>query len=223
MQPREKRSFGRDFSESAAIVLRDPLLRKLAFTSATLYFGGALVDAVLPLYVYRVLHQTPLFFGVILAIASCGIFGSAVATHIARTRGLLTLVPFAIVAVAAGYGLCTVAAFPILAILVGRTIIACASPTYEVMVQTIATARTADYQLGRMNAATRTITFAPIPIGCALGGILSGVIGFQGAMLFGAVACLAALVPFYAMQLQTGRNAARLPSTTKTYGVQPAA
>ncbi len=218
-----ERSFRREFREGAAIVWGDPFLRGLAFTSGTFYFGGALVDAVLPLYVYRSLHQTPLFFGVILALASAGIFGSAMATKLAQKRGALTLVPFAIAAVALGHAICTLAVLPILAILAGRTLIACAAPTYDVMVQTIATERTADTQLGRMNAAMRTITNAPIPVACTLGGVLSGVVGFHGAMLFGALACAGSLGVFFALRAQTGRNSTCLSSTTQTYAMRSAA
>ena len=219
----DDRSFRREFREGAAIVWGDPFFRRLAFTSGTFYFGGALVDAVLPLYVYRSLHQTPLFFGMMLALASCGIFGSAMATKVVRKRGALPFLPFAIAGVALGHAICTLAALPILAILAGRTLVACAAPTYDVMVQTIATERTADTQLGRMNAAMRTITNAPIPIGCVLGGVLSGVLGFQGAMLFGALACVASLGVFFALQAQTGRTSACLPSTTTNYGMRSAA
>ncbi len=223
IQASEDRSFRREFREGARIVWGDPLLRRLAFTSATFYFGGSIVDAVLPLYVYRSLHQTPLFFGAILAVASCGLFGGALAARLAKRAGALSLLPFAIVLVAIGHAITTAAVLPVAAILIGRTLIACAAPTYDVMVQTIATERAHDHQLGRLNAAMRTITNAPIPLGCMLGGFLSGFIGFHGAMLFGASACLVSLVVFLALQAQTGRNDSCLPSTTPISAMQSAA
>lgn len=223
IEPSHERSFRREFREGARIVWGDPLLRRLAFTSATFYFGGALVDAVLPLYVYRSLHQTPLFFGVILAVASCGLFGGALASRLAKRIGALPLLPFAIVVVAIGHAISTAAILPVAAILIGRTLIACAAPTYDVMVQTLATERAHDHQLGRMNAAMRTITNAPIPLGCTLGGFLSGLVGFHGAMLFGASACLLSLGVFFILQAQTGRNESCLPSTTAISAIQSAA
>ena len=210
-QPQTDRSFRREFREGAAVVWGDSFLRNLAFTSGTLYFGGAIVDAVLPLYVYRSLHQTPLFLGVILALASCGLFGGVLMRRLAKKRGALTVLPYVIVAVALGHAACTLAVLPVFAILAGRTIVACAAPAYDVMVQTMATERAADHQLGRMNAAMRTITNAPIPVGCTLGGILSGVVGFQGAMLVGATACLVSFILF--LTLQARRSAStRVPS-----------
>lgn len=205
-QPQADRSFRREFREGAAIVWRDSFLRNLAFTSGTLYFGGAIVDAVLPLYVYRSLHQTPLFLGIVFALASSGLFGGVIVRRLAKQHGALTMLPYIIAAVALGHAACTLAALPVVAILIGRTIVACAAPAYDVLVQTMATERAADHQLGRMNAALRTITNAPIPIGCTLGGVLSGIVGFQGAMLTGAAACLVSCALFLVLQAQ--RNAA---------------
>ncbi len=219
----EERSFRREFREGLAIVGRDPLLRQLAFTSGTLYFGASIVDAVLPLYVYRSLHQTPLFYGAILAFASIGLFGGAFASKLAKRHGALKLLPYAIVAIAAGHAVCTLAAVPIAAIFAGRAIIACAAPTYDMMIQALATERVGDHQLGRMNATLRTVTNAAIPLACTLGGVLSGIAGFRGAMLLGAAACILSLAVFLVLQAQAGRNHMCLSSTTTISAMQSAA
>ncbi len=166
------RSFRREFREGCAIVAGDPVLRSVALASSVLYLGGTIVDCALPLYVYRSLHQTPLAFGVMLAIAACGVIAGGFVSRATQRFGAYTVLIAAPLCIASGDALCAIGVLPLVAIVVGRTLVAAAMPAYDMTVQAIATARVDDPYLARMNAALRTMTNVSIPIGCFICGLL---------------------------------------------------
>lgn len=191
MRPaREERSFRREFREGCAIVVHDPLLRTLAIATAVLYLGATIVDSVLPLYVYRELHQTPLAFGFMLAFAACGVLAGGFVSRATRRFGVVALLVVTAVAVAAGDMLCAAGIVPLVAIVLGRTVVAAAAPAYEMTVQTLATSRVEDGYLARMNAALRTLTNLTIPLGCFAAGALVTRLGCTTVISLGAATIL---------------------------------
>ncbi|MBV8639392.1 MAG: MFS transporter [Candidatus Eremiobacteraeota bacterium] len=184
------RSFRREFREGCSIVTRDRVLRSLALTTSVFYLGGTIVDCALPLYVYRTLHQTPLAFGIMLAVAASGcIFGGFV-SRVTQRFGAYALLVVAPLCVASGDALCALGILPLVAIVVGRTIVAAAAPAYDMTVQTIATARVEDGYLARMNAALRMMTNASIPLGCFISGVLFTRSGGADVLLIGSLIIL---------------------------------
>ena len=217
-----ERSFRREFREGCAVVTGDPLLRTLAIATSILYLGGTLVDCALPLYVYRSLHQTPLAFGIMLAIAACGVVAGGYVSRLTRRFGPFVLLLAAPACIAAGDAICSIAIVPLAAIVVGRMLVSAAAPAYEMTVQTIATSRVHDRLLARMNAALRTMTNITIPIGCFAAGALATRIGVVAVMIAGSVT-IASSILVLALAARAGTRSMCSPSTTTISALPSAA
>lgn len=217
-----ERSFRREFREGCSIVTRDPVLRSLALTTSVFYLGGTIVDCALPLYVYRTLHQTPLAFGIMLALAAAGcIFGGFV-SRVTRRFGAYALLVAAPLCVASGDALCALTILPLVAIVIGRTLVVAAAPAYDMTVQTIATERVDDAYLARMNAALRTMTNASIPLGCFVSGLLWTSTGGTAVILIGSTVILSSAGAL-ALLLRAGTNTVCSLSMTTRSALRSAA
>ena len=197
-----ERSFRREFREGCAIVAGDPVLRTVALAASVLYLGGTIVDCALPLYVYRSLHETPLAFGVMLALAACGVIAGGFVSRATRRFGPYTVLGAAPLCIASGDAMCAIGLLPIVAIVVGRTLVAAAAPAFDMTVQAIATARVDDPYLARMNAALRTMTNVSIPIGCFICGVLWNRAGAVAVILTGSLVILSSAVLLAAFALR---------------------
>lgn len=217
-----ERSFRREFREGCSIVARDPVLRTLALTTSVYYLGGTMVDCALPLYVYRGLHQTPLAFGVMLAIAACGVLAGGFVSQATRRFGVYAVLVGAPLCIAGGDAFCAAGVLPIVAIVAGRMLVAAAAPAYEMTVQTIATARVSDAYLARMNAALRTMTNVMIPLGCFICGGLWTRNGSVAVILIGSSVILASAGAL-AMLLRPGTSKMCSLSTTTPSALRSAA
>ncbi len=216
------RSFRREFREGCAIVARDPVLRALALATSVLYLGGTIVDCALPLYVYRSLHQTPFAFGVMLAIAACGVIAGGFVSRATQRFGAYTVLIAAPLCVASGDALCSIGVLPIVAIVLGRTLVAAAAPAYDMTIQSIATARVDDPYLARMNAALRTMTNVTIPLGCFICGELWTNAGATAVILIGSLVIFSSAGAL-AMLLRPGTRKMCSLSTMMPSGLQSAA
>ncbi|HET9030728.1 MAG TPA: MFS transporter [Candidatus Aquilonibacter sp.] len=217
-----ERSFRREFREGYTLVASDPLLRTLAVSTAILYLGGTLVDCVLPLYVYRSLHQTPLAFGLMLAVAACGVLAGGFVNRATRRFGAFALLIVSALCVALGDALCLIGIAPLVAIVVGRTVVAASAPAYEMTVQSLATARVDDRYLARMNATLRTLTNVAIPIGCFAAGTLATHVGFVTVMALGSTTIFVSAIVL-AATARRGTRQMCSPSTTTISALPSAA
>lgn len=198
-----------DFRAGVAIVAKDAVLKRLACTTSLYYFGGAMLDAVLPLYAYRTLHLSPLGFGLLLAATNVGLLAGRFAPSIVRSVGPWKTLVIAIAAIALGDALCFSGVFALLGLVAGRIVIAAAAPAYDVLAQSLATARVADDKLGRMNAALRTLTNSCIPLGCIAGGALVARGGFELALAASTAAFVFAIAACALLARSTGITADR--------------
>lgn len=190
----------RDLLEGLRFLRRDRVLAGLLGFSAisnpfaqwiTLLF---LVDGV------RRLHLTTGQVGAVLAIGAVGtLLGAATAPAVARRLGALRtilitaavdpLVLFVLPAAVPGWGVSALittlgAAFAINGYAVGLD---------SVVVTTVRQRRTPDDLRGRVNAATRMVSYGTIALGAAVGGLAGQLFGVQLGLLIG---CLGALTTF---------------------------
>lgn len=190
----------RDLLEGLRLLRRDRVLAGLLGFSAisnpfaqwiTLLF---LVDGV------RRLHLTTGQVGAVLAIGAVGtLLGAATAPAVARRLGALRtilitaavdpLVLFVLPAAVPGWGVSALittlgAAFAINGYAVGLD---------SVVVTTVRQRRTPDDLRGRVNAATRMVSYGTIALGAAVGGLAGQLFGVQLGLLIG---CLGALTTF---------------------------
>jgi MFS family permease len=194
---RRKEPIARDLLEGLRFLRRDRVLAGLLGFSAisnpfaqwiTLLF---LVDGV------RRLHLTTGQVGLVLAIGAVGtLLGAATAPAVARRLGVLRtivitaavdpLVLYVLPAAVPGWGVSALvtalgAAFAVNGYAVGLD---------TVLVTTVRQTRTPDELRGRVNAATRMISYGTIALGAAIGGLVGQLLGVRLALLIG---CLGAL------------------------------
>ena len=197
-----------------ASVFHDRVLRNIAFATTLLYFGCAIVNAVLALYVYRVLHVSAATYGLLLGVSNIGIVGGLLAQRAAEKLGPRVTLACAAAAIVAGQALCLSAALPLAGIALGRIVISFASPVYDVVQQTLVTFRVPEERFGRTCAALRTITWAAFPAGAVFGGLLVDRIGFHSTIALGATVCASSLCALF-LRSRAGRTwSACWPSTT---------
>jgi MFS family permease len=192
---------------------KEPALRMIALCTATNYLGGAIVTAVFPVLVYRIMHLSPAMFGVIMGIANVGMVGAFVSRPFNKLVGERGTLGGAVAISAVGKLLYVASHFsPIGAVALGRLLITFAGPLYEVTQQTYRVAFIPEPLMGRVAAAFRAVTWATLPIGSLAGGILATTIGVQHAIFIGSTISFASITWLMTMNRQRveSNHAARL-------------
>jgi len=215
-----KQPIARELLEGLRYLRRDRVLGGLLGFSAianpfaqwvTLLF---IVDAV------RRLHLSTGQVGAVLAIGAVGtLFGAATAPAVARRLGALRtilitaavdpLVLFVVPTAVPEWGVSTLiaalgAAFAVNGYAVGLD---------TVVVTTVRQTRTPDDLRGRINAATRMVSYGSIALGAALGGLAGQLVGVRLALLVGCVGALTTFVWVACWAALLGRHNERLDGT----------
>lgn len=186
----EDPDFIAELKEGAQIVLKSPILRRIAACTATANLGSSMFSAVFLIYVYQRLQLSPGTVGVIFGIGSIGVLlGAIAAARVASSIGLgLAIVISSFVG---GIGLLAIplASYgPAVPILIGIQILTGFSiPVYNINQVSLRQAITPDRIQGRMNATMRTIVWGTIPLGSLIGGILGTQFGIMLTLIIGGV------------------------------------
>lgn len=176
-------------------VAKQPELRTVALCTATNYLGGAIVTAVFPVLVYRIMHLPPVLFGVVMGIANVGMIGAFVSKPFNKIVGERGTLGGAVAISAIGKLMYVASHFsPIGAVALGRLLITFAGPLYDVTQQTYRVAFIPEPLMGRVAAAFRAVTWATLPIGSLAGGILATTIGVQHAIFIGSTISFASIM-----------------------------
>ncbi len=191
----------REIGEGLSFVLHASDLRWIATATATSNLGASMIDAVILIYAYRVLHLKPGLLGLAFGLAELGFVGALFSTKIRKRCGLRPSLIVALLAAAVGAAayLLGQIGWPYLAVFVGSAIITIATPIYNINQVSYRQALTNVSMQGRVNATMRTFVWATLPLGALVGGYLGGVAGIPATIAVGATICgLAALwlVPF---------------------------
>jgi predicted MFS family arabinose efflux permease len=196
-QPPKGEPILREGLEGMRLTFGDRVLRNIALSSTVVYFGCAMVNAVLAIYVYRSLHVSASLFGIVIGVSNVGIAGGLLARGAAERLGPRVALGAAIAIMAAGQLFYVSAALPIAGIVLGRVLVSFAAPLFDDVQQTIVTFRVPEQAFGRACAAMRTVTWSAFPAGSLAGGFLAGHIGFRAAIVAGALVCACGLVPLF--------------------------
>lgn len=190
-------NFAEEVREGTGVIFRNPVLRSLTVTTATLNLGGSIFSAVFFLFMYNELKLSVWMVGVVLGIGSVGsLIGAVSAPKIAQKLRLgptlavaLSLVGFGLLAIPiAMYG----SSAPVLAALwmlsgAGITI-------YNINQISLRQAIVPNMLQGRMNATMRAITSGALPVGAFVGGILGTEFGIVHTIIIGGLISLLAVL-----------------------------
>jgi MFS family permease len=191
-----KPDFFGEMREGIRVVLRNPLLTRIAGCTATSNLGSYIVGPALLAFAFGDLHYTYFEWGLLGTIGALGflvgaILAKRVMTRLGFGRGLAVSVSMAGLAVLyplAMYG------YPFVFPAFVAFVIGTSSPIYNISQVSLRQAITPDRLQGRMNATMRVIVWGTIPVGALLGGSLASLPSFgvvDTIVLGGIVAALA--------------------------------
>lgn len=191
----QRSSFRADLIEGLRFVLGHPILRRIAAGNATFTIGWRAIEAILLLYLYRVLRLTPAQAGLLFGVSGVAlVIGALIRDRMTRLVGFGPLLVFTSLACGlqcflialAGLGLgppAVIAAFVMLGI---------ASGMFDVAQLTLRQLLTPDRLQARMNATMRTLFWGPRPLGFLLGGVAGSLFGLIPTIVLGGIICTAA-------------------------------
>ncbi|GAB4099928.1 MFS transporter [Sinomonas halotolerans] len=200
-----------EIREGAAFVVRHPLIRRVALSTAGFNLFSSLVFVLVPLVVLRELDLGPLGLGLILSVGSVGGIVAALAVpRLAALAGEGPLIPLGALMGAAATVLLPVS----LGVRgVGALVLLCAAEAlmafgvvvYNVMQVSMRQRVCPTGLLGRMNASIRFFVWGVMPLGSLAGGWLGENLGIGPALWIGvagqALASLPVVLgPFFALR-----------------------
>ena len=171
-----------DVGAGVRLVTNHPVLRALAGTAALSNMFAYAQSAVLLLYVTRDLGLEATAFGVILAAFSLGgVCGSLCGARVAGRVGQLGAIRVGVALMAAGDCVVAVTGVPaaFAGIALGQFVTGLGLPICTISMLSLRQTITPGAMLGRMNAATRLVSWGAIPLGALLGGALGEAIGLR--------------------------------------------
>ncbi|WP_217552303.1 MFS transporter [Streptomyces sp. GbtcB6] len=195
----ERPRLGRDIRVGLRFVLGHPALRAVVLGDAMFNLFLVLYQAMLLVYLERVIGLSPFGIGLILSGMGCGaLLGALLAAEVARRVGqrtviwlapLLTCPPTALMPLARPGWSVGVAAAGLAALSLGGVIRVVAQSSLQ---QTL----TPDRLLGRMSATARFVSWGGIPLGGLLGGTSGSVFGPTATLWIGATGMTLSALPF---------------------------
>jgi MFS family permease len=196
---KEQRAFWKEIGDGFGLVLRNPVLRPLAATSATFVFFLQFFSVLRILYLTRALGIGPAAIGIISAVGSAGAFlGALLAARSARHLGLRPVMVGGVVLSGIGSLMTPLAAgVPIgvlLILMLGALLDGIGGTVYNINALSLRQAITHDEVQGRVNAAMRFFAIGTTPISALLSGMLGETIGVRTVLVIAGVgeilACL---------------------------------
>jgi MFS family permease len=204
-----------EIAEGLRYVWRHPLLRPIAFCTATANLFGNMGQVVLLIFAVRQLALSAGGVGLAFSIGNIGfLVGAFLTSRIARVLG----VGRTIVVAATTFGLTAVplplatksSIFPILVIVI--LIGSFANVLYNVTQVSLRQSITNERMQGRMNATMRFMVWGTIPIGAFVGGTLGSTIGLRPTLWVAAAGSLLAFLPPLLSSVRTLEQIPEMPT-----------
>lgn len=186
-----------EIREGLRLVVRDPVLRGLAWGTMGLAAMWGVFGATWLLFVTQDLGLDPGTVGIVAALGGFGsLVGALVSERVAVRFGLGSVVVGSLLFAALGNLLIPLApaGMPLVAVgfLVGQQLIGDTAVTvFDVTEVSVRQARVGDRQLGRVNATVRVAMVVAELAGVLAGGLLAEVVGLRGAAFLAPVGALA--------------------------------
>lgn len=193
----ERHSLRAEIGEGLKLVLGNPVLRALAFASATFNLCLDIAGAVWILYAVHGLGFSPGTLGLVTALGNVGFLaGAFLVTRAARRLGVGRAAALALLLGAAGYCLIALAGSSrwgaAALVVLGLGLFGAALPVYNVNQVSLRQAMTPPHLLGRVGATMRFLVYGAIPVGALLGGALGNLVGLRPTLVVGALGMLTA-------------------------------
>lgn len=186
-----RRSFFAEMREGIDIVVRNPILSRIAGCTATNNLGNTMVATVITIFALDDLKFTPLELGVVGTIGAvgflAGVLGAGRISHRLGLGGTL--------AVSVGLGAVLVLeplallGLPFLVLSAVAFVSNFNVPLYNINQVSLRQAMTPQPLQGRMNATMRTIVWGTIPLGAVVGGMLGQAVGVVDTIYAGGAVC----------------------------------
>jgi predicted MFS family arabinose efflux permease len=185
-------------AETAAglrLALHDPFLRTLSVFGAASNLALNMAQAILVLFLIKVVGVNAAGVGTVLAVMSLGgLAGAAVANRLGRRFGTarallaaeLGATPFGLLIAFASHGLGVLLAVFGGFVLVGGIVVS------NVLQGGFRQAYCPQDLLGRITASTQFVNYGAIPVGALLGGVLGDTIGLRPTMMVATIGCILA-------------------------------
>ena len=197
---KEGRNVMREVREGLALLLKNPVLRTLAFASASANLVFAMQGALRVLFASRDLHLEPSVLGLVFALGSVGALPAALlAGRASRRFGIGPTIVSTMVLLGLG-GICfALAGGPLLVTLsmlvLGLSLTGLGAFTYMITVGSLRQSITPLRLQGRIAASARFVSRSASPIGSIVGGLLGEWLGLRLTLALAGVVCL--LVAIY--------------------------
>ncbi|HEY2551727.1 MAG TPA: MFS transporter [Streptosporangiaceae bacterium] len=202
----------REIGEGLRFVIGNPMLRAISMCTGSYNFFSSMIAAVFYVLLARQLHLSAGLIGVITsALAVGGLFGSLVASRLARWLGqgpviwisVVASAPFAFVLpfVERNWSLGLLA--------VAEVMLGMGTVVYNITQVSFRQGLCPPDLLGRMNATMRFLVWGTMPLGGLVGGALGAGIGVRGTLLIAAIGSTLTFLPVYLSPLRRARD---LPS-----------
>ncbi|MGL5829417.1 MAG: MFS transporter [Angustibacter sp.] len=189
---RPRHSFLAELKEGVRFVLRTQALRLVVGATATTNIFTAAIEAILVLYITRILGMSAATLGLVFAFAGVGALIGAIGTERISRRingprcillGLaITTTGAALVPAASGR-------IAIFCLIGGQMLMGIGGPIVNISLLTLRQRITPPRLLGRVNATARMLIMSTLPLGAALGGTAAGLLGVR-ITLWACVGCL---------------------------------
>lgn len=197
-RPQRDPRVGRQIGEGLRAVARQPILRALALSAATIEFFAFVFFAVYVLYFTRDLGLTPAAIGVVFAVGGVGaLIGALLADSARRWFGPgPAIVGAQLLFGLSGMVIPLAVLFPAIAlqmVVVSEFVQWLTIMVVNVNTMSLRQALTPDRVRGRVNATFRFLVGGSQPLGSLLGGVLGGVIGLPWTLVVGEIGMLLAV------------------------------
>jgi MFS family permease len=191
----QRAPFAAELREGIAAVFESPAIVRIAGATATSNLGLSMMLAVYLLYLYRVLHLSPVIVGLLLAASNLGFAGALFAPRIARRWGVgRTLAWSASIGMLSQFLVpLAVLVPPLPALFAAQFAITACVPVYNITQVSLRQRLIPADRLGRANATLRTIVWGTMPLGTLAGGALGSTIGIVPALVAGAAVAACAI------------------------------
>lgn len=208
----DRRPLLHDVAEGLRFVRGNSLLVRITATTGISNFASAGVDALLVIYILRVLGLNEAALGLTFSVGAIGgLLGAVTAARVARVVGEGRIIPVTAVVMAlgsAGVPLASTGA-PMAWLIGGTFVISWAVVVYNVTQVSFRQRLCPKPLLGRMNASIRFLVWGPIPLGAMVGGALGTWLGVLPALWVIVAVGTLAILPTMLSPLRTMRELPR--------------
>ena len=194
----ERRPLRQEIAEGVRFVWNQPLIRTIAFTTATSNLFSVMIFTLMPLYVLRTLGISTALWGAMMSAASIGgLLGAAATGKLIKLVGEGPLIAGSALVSGLAFGLVPLAAtasqpVAIVLLTVAEFVISFTVLTYNITQVTARQKLCPKPLLGRMNASIRFFVWGVMPIGALVAGALATGFGTVTVLWIGFAGTLAA-------------------------------